>query len=151
MRPGILLPLATLVLLALLIAAGPATAAEEYNPLSSPSTYAARPGEAPENQARFLMASLAERQRLSSLELEMQTLTVQPNPDKARIGELDRQVNELRAKLDKMATDMGGYIPTLRHKAGDCEKPGDRRRDSFGRGRNRMGGPSSGGGGGGGW
>ncbi|MFH1035805.1 MAG: hypothetical protein V1806_14950 [Pseudomonadota bacterium] len=147
MRPGsfpLLSALAGLAAIGLLALAQPATAAEEYSPLSSPGTYE-RPGAAPENQARFLLASLADRQRLSSLELEMQTLTVQPAPDQARIADLDRQVNELRAKLDKMATDMGGYIPTLRHRAGDCDKPGDRRRDgNSGRGR---GGMSRGGGG----
>ncbi|MBI5523530.1 MAG: hypothetical protein HY910_12950 [Desulfarculus sp.] len=136
MRPQFTALRAVLALLALgacLLASQPA-AAEEYSPLNSPSTYN-KPGEAPENQARFLMASLADRQRLAGLELEMQTLTVQPNPEQARIAELDRQVKDLRAKVDKMATDMGGYIPALRHRAGDCEKTGDRRRDDFGRGR----------------
>lgn len=151
MRPHTPARLVALALLAglLLASAGLAVAAEEYNPLGSAYTYN-KPGEAPENQARFLLASLADRQRLASLELEMQTLTVQPVPDQARISELDRQVQELRATLDKMASDMGGYIPTLRHKAGDCEKPRESRSrdDGFGRGRGRMGGPSGGGGGG---
>lgn len=137
MRPQLTAVRALLAVLALgvcLLAGQPATASESYSPLNSPSTYT-KPGEAPENQARFLMASLADRQRLSALELEMQTLTVQPSPDQARISELDREVKDLRAKVDKMATDMGGYIPALRHRAGDCEKTGDRRRDDFGRGR----------------
>lgn len=133
MRPPTWSAAAGLAAAALLLATPPA-AAEEYSPLNSPSTYN-RPGEAPENQARFLMASLADRQRLSALELEMQTLSVQPSPNQSRVAELDAQVKELRAKVDKMATDMGGYIPALRHRAGDCEKPGDRRRDDFGRGR----------------
>jgi len=151
MNPGKLPALIAACLLAglCLIASGPPpAAAAEYSPLNQASTYN-RPGEAPENQARFLMASLAERQRLAAMELEMQTLSVQPNHDQARLTDLDRQVNELRAKLDKMATDMGGYIPVLRHRAGECEKTGDRRRDSnTGRGR---GGSQRGGGGGGDW
>ncbi|CAO0822361.1 hypothetical protein DFAR_2980008 [Desulfarculales bacterium] len=74
-----------------------------------------------------------------------------PAPDKARIDELDRQVNELRSKIDKMATDMGGYIPALCHRTDECEKTGDhrsRRDDGFGRelGTNR--GPNSSGSGG---
>jgi hypothetical protein len=143
LAPGLLVGLGLLLSIPFV-----AAAAEEYSPLTRPGLYD-RPGAAPENQARFLMVSLAERQRLNALELEMQTLTVQPAPDQGRIAELDRQVNDLRTKLDKMATDMGGYIPTLRHKAGDCEKPGDKRRDDFGKGRS--GGMNRNSGGGGGW
>lgn len=136
----------------LVLASQPVWAEENtYSPLNQAATYdqPGHPGQAPENQARFLKASLTLRQRLASLELEEQTLAVQPQPDQGRLTEVDREVTDLRKQIDQMATDMGGYVPGLK----DCKKPARDRDKSEGRGMGRGGGMGrgAGGGSGGGW
>ena len=64
----------------------------------------------------YLIKTLELRQQLTAKEIELQTLWVQPNMDKARVEKLSNEVADLRAKLFKKRDE---FLLQCRREFGD--------------------------------